>query len=46
MGDLWFETSTLGLSEKIFDELAGQKFEGNLTGLMGKNTVMDFLTKA
>lgn len=32
MRDLWFETSTLDHSEKIFDKLTGDKFEGKLIG--------------
>lgn len=30
MGDLCFETSTLGLSEKILDKLAGEESEAKL----------------
>lgn len=35
VGDLWFETSTWGLSEEISAELAGEKFEGKLMGADG-----------
>ena len=46
MGNLWFETSTLGLSEKIFDELAGKKFEGKIMGADGEEHCYGFSHKS
>lgn len=42
VGDLWFETSTLGLSEKIFNELAGERFEGKLMEAHGEEQCYGF----
>lgn len=44
--DIWFETSTLGLSEKIFDKLAGEKFEANLMGMDGEEHHYGFSHKS
>lgn len=45
MGDVWFETNALGLSEKIFDELEEEKFEGKLMGAGGEEHSYGFSLK-